>query len=268
MLRDLTVFDRSGARVMTIDGFTLQASALDKVADGGDLGAAYFAGLLHGRTWITGSSGSDHWIEAGIGPVTHVAAGAGDDRVYLWHAGDLVYDGGEGTDLLAFRQPSSFLSEPGGEHGAAVNLAAGTGTSPLGGTLALSNVEDIEGTSHNDVLTGDAAANDLYAGYGNDRLRGGGGDDTLVGGGPADRLSGGAGDDALIPYGPVAGTVVDGGAGIDSATIQMSSGAGGIVIDLAVPDRDRGLVSTASSRSSSRPPSTRMSCTAQRWPTG
>ena len=101
--------------------------------------------------------------------------------------------------------------------------------------MTISNVENLSGTSLDDVLTGDGNANALYGAGGNDVLNGGGGNDTLYGdaivsaynpvdgnpSGPAlytdvtlfeqvagnDVLDGGAGDDIL-----------NGGAGTDTAS--------------------------------------------------
>ena len=73
--------------------------------------------------------------------------------------------------------------------GGSVDLGAGTG---LGGDAegdTLVNVEDVLGSKHNDVLTGDAKDNILSGNNGDDELNGEDGDDTLEGGkGAADFL--------------------------------------------------------------------------------
>jgi Ca2+-binding RTX toxin-like protein len=68
----------------------------------------------------------------------------------------------------------------------------------------LSGFENIAGSSHNDVLIGDALANLLSGGAGHDRLSGRAGNDVLRGGAGNDQLRGQAGADIL-----------DGGAGRD-----------------------------------------------------
>jgi Ca2+-binding RTX toxin-like protein len=57
--------------------------------------------------------------------------------------------------------------------------------------------ENVKLTRHDDVATGNDAANRLYGFQGNDILRGAGGDDTLVGGHGQDSLTGGAGADGF-----------------------------------------------------------------------
>lgn len=62
----------------------------------------------------------------------------------------------------------------------------------------LSTVENIDGSSHNDNLTGDENPNNLKGMDGDDRLNGGAGDDVLIGGDGDDTLDGGAGTDLLV----------------------------------------------------------------------
>jgi Ca2+-binding RTX toxin-like protein len=75
------------------------------------------------------------------------------------------------------------------------------------GAGSVRNIRDVEGGSGDDLLIGDAAANQLTGNGGNDFLLGAGGIDTLlgnagrdilVGGSGADRLEGGGDDDILI----------------------------------------------------------------------
>ena len=66
--------------------------------------------------------------------------------------------------------------------GVTVSLAtgAGSGGDAQGDTLV--EIENLNGSGFNDVLTGDAGANVLDGGAGNDILAGGAGADTLIGG--------------------------------------------------------------------------------------
>jgi Ca2+-binding RTX toxin-like protein len=86
----------------------------------------------------------------------------------------------------------------------------------------LSGIEDVYGTTGNDILTGNAAANLLQGGSGNDTLNGDGGNDILDGGSGDDTLIGGAGDDDL--YGGTGIDSLNGGAGIDTVSYNFSIG--------------------------------------------
>ena len=103
--------------------------------------------------------------------------------------------------------------------GVTVSLTDGTGTGVHAEGDEISNVENLAGSAHADVLTGDGLANTLHGMEGNDDLRGNAGNDTLGGGAGADILTGGAGADRL-----------DGGAGVDVASYQNSDA--GITVDL------------------------------------
>ncbi len=117
----------------------------------------------------------------------------------------------------------------------------------------LGSIENLTGSSRNDVLTGDNEANVLKGGAGNDELNGGldsdtavdklygeSGDDILNGIGGADMLHGGAGKDKL--FGGAGGDILDGGAGDDdltggegSDTFVFSPGNGSdAILDLSV----------------------------------
>jgi Ca2+-binding RTX toxin-like protein len=153
-------------------------------------------GLLDGDTDSIGSDGDDR-IETGAGNDT-VTAGDGDDRVYKWNSGDLAYDGGDGSDWLIF-QPSAG-DVPAAPGGAVVDLTAGTGTNPFGGSLDLTDVENVSGVfDQSNDLRGNSADNTLVGGAaGGDRLRGEGGDDVIFVEGKAASADGGSGDDTLI----------------------------------------------------------------------
>lgn len=101
----------------------------------------------------------------------------------------------------------------------AVNLATGTGTGGTAQGDVLSGIENVEGSSFNDTLTGDGGDNVLTGGDGADSLVGGAGNDTLLGGNGNDTLVGGAGADSL-----------DGGSGVDR--VDYSGSAAAINIDL------------------------------------
>lgn len=121
-----------------------------------------------------------------------------DDKIIGTLGADSL-DGGDGVDLLTY---SKF------ETGVTVNLGAGTG--PNGSVLA--NIEDIVGSSFNDILLGSAESNMLKGGHGDDRMYGLDGDDSLVGGSGNDIIHAGTGNDT-----------VNGGGGDDDITGRLGA---------------------------------------------
>ena len=92
----------------------------------------------------------------------------------------------------------------------------------------LLNIEHLTGTSHNDLLIGDAGDNILTGGSGDDVLRGGDGADTLTGGFGDDTIYGGAGADLLT-----------GGTGDDKFELELADGAraADIITDFTTSDK-------------------------------
>jgi Ca2+-binding RTX toxin-like protein len=121
-----------------------------------------------------------------------LTGGASDDSI-AGLAGADALAGGAGIDLVDYGASDA---------GVAINLTALTATGGHASGDALSDFENIGGSTFNDSLTGDAGANSLF---------GGGGDDVLTG------LAGG---DSLI-----------GGAGFD--TVDYSASGAGVTINLA-----------------------------------
>lgn len=114
---------------------------------------------------ITGNAASNFFFgEAGNDTLS-----GGDGEDGLWGVeGDDALDGGSGEDFASFYFSSA---------GVTANLTTGTATGE--GTDTLANVEDIEGSQHDDVLTGSAATNWFWAHTGNDTIDGSGGEDWL-----------------------------------------------------------------------------------------
>jgi hypothetical protein len=75
-----------------------------------------------------------------------------------------------------------------------VDLAAGTATG--WGADTLTGIEDVIGSAHADLLTGDGGPNGISGGSGADEISGAAGDDVLLGDGGVDSADGGAGTDA------------------------------------------------------------------------
>ena len=179
-----------------------------------------------------------------------VYGGADNDTIYIHEndlTNDLVIDGGDGTDTLAFNFAGAVI----------YTLNENVPT----------NFENLVGSTNNDNLTGDGNANEIRGGKGSDTLYGGGGNDVLYGGitayqsasswndessysgypgysggqggglnkstwyahsgdGGADKLYGGAGNDTL--YGASGDDTLDGGTGTD--TLAGGSGTDTFII--------------------------------------
>ena len=122
--------------------------------------------------------------------------GLGDDELDGAQGHDILsggpgadnLDGGIGTDVADY-----FNSDAAVTIDLSTNTATGSGGEAQGDTLT--NIENIFGSNHNDVLTGGAGRNSLRGGPGDDRLNGGSGTDFLEGGPGADKLDGGSGTD-------------------------------------------------------------------------
>jgi serralysin len=159
--------------------------------------------LLDGNVTITGGAGNDQHIEIGSGGTAIINGNGGNDNVYVWHAKNIYYDGGAGSDTITFDYEQGF--HPGPPVGAVVDLTLGTGTNPFGGDIHLSNVENVVGVfDQNNDLRGNAADNYLQGGIAVDQLRGEAGNDTIyvkywTDAGPRPMLAdGGPGTDTLI----------------------------------------------------------------------
>ncbi|WP_323766346.1 Hint domain-containing protein [Marinovum sp.] len=149
---------------------------------------------------IDGTDGQNEIIY-GYGGDDTIIAGAGNDTILGGSGADSI-DGAGGTDTAVYSDSGSAV---------AVNLVTGTGRGGTAEGDRLSNIENVTGSDHADLLTGDGQANVLDGRAGADTLNGGAGDDTLIGGAGADSLDGGTGHD----------------------TADYSASGGGVTINLA-----------------------------------
>jgi Ca2+-binding RTX toxin-like protein len=132
-----------------------------------------------------------------------LSGGAGND-ILVGEAGADRLDGGAGVDTVAYDASGS------GVRADLLNPATNTGDAK-GDSYIL--VENLDGSSFDDVLLGDNGANviggnlvhstpsgndRLYGRGGNDQLFGSDGNDLLEGGAGADRMTGGAGKDIFL----------------------------------------------------------------------
>lgn len=153
---------------------------------------------LDGNDAITNSTGLAARLMGGDGN-DHLVGGSGDDTLIGGFGSD-VMEGGAGSDTASYSEVSNRL-------GVVADLDGATGDDgssedgPAGArdTIA-ADVENLEGTHADDVLTGNAGPNVINASGGHDEIRGLGGNDQLTGRG---------------------GGIVDGGAGTDQCTSDL-----------------------------------------------
>ncbi|MFD1702762.1 hypothetical protein ACFSCV_07070 [Methylopila henanensis] len=149
---------------------------------------------------------------------------AGDD-------GDNIFAGGPGNDIINGRggnDTASYAEVTSG--GVRVVLSeAGPKNTISAGVDTLISIENLIGTTQNDILGGDEGDNVLDGVSGHDRLVGAGGDDILKIGRGISEVYGGDGDDLVILRdGSVLYLegVIDGGEGMDTISfVEFTSGA-------------------------------------------
>jgi Ca2+-binding RTX toxin-like protein len=193
-----------------------------------------------------------------IAKIENIVGGSGDDMItgdaaantFRGGLGADVLDGGAGSDTADFSDKTQSVV-------LALNGAADA-VATVGGTAedTVRNIENINGGSGNDQLTGDDAANTFRGGLGADLLDGGAGSDTadfsdktasvvvtLAGSNPVTVFVGGVAEDTLRDIENVIGgsgndvfagdgfqNLFDGGAGND--TVDYSASAKGIAVTL------------------------------------
>ena len=158
-------------------------------------------------TSIENARGSDHddllsgtdgknFLSGGEGADT-IRGLNGDDRLNGGGGSDIL-DGGDGVDTLGFA---------GSIMGVTVDMVLNT--AQVGGdTDFFMNIEVVNGSEHNDHITGNGADNTLRGGVGDDSLFGGAGDDLFVGGAGADQFDGGEGMNTVSYAGSAEGVSV------------------------------------------------------------
>jgi Ca2+-binding RTX toxin-like protein len=173
-------------------------------------------GVTNGADQIFGYGGHDTiW---GLGGADSIFGGDGNDDIFGGSGSDMLKGGG-GADDLNGGTGTDEANYSDSEEGVIVSLLTGEG---VGGTAegdTLSDIENLTGSAHGDILVGDNGSNVLNGLEENDILKGGGGTDTLNGGTGNDILKGGGGGDTL-----------NGDSGIDTAAYNESSA--GVVVSL------------------------------------
>jgi hypothetical protein len=176
-----------------------------------------------GRVVASGGTGNDRLDARGVRETAFLSGASGRDRI-LGSRADDVMSGGRGRDVLTGGRGNDFLTpDPadatraddvvdggrgediviyrGRSAGVTVDLRRRGGQGESGENDVLRHVEDVEGTNHDDALTGTAVANDLQGDGGHDRIDGLGGDDRVWGQAGTDVLTAGRGDDIVIAEG-------------------------------------------------------------------
>ena len=168
-------------------------------------------------------------IENVAGPaIAAFVTGNGADNI-LWGGAEAdTLDGRGGSDTADYSRSDAGVTVDLGSTGAQ------SGGHAQGDTLI--NIENVTGSAHQDMLTGDALDNILKGGAGDDTLTGKAGNDILKGGDGIDTLDGGAGDDTL--NGGEGADALDGGDGTDTADYAGASGA--VTVYLATPANNTG----------------------------
>jgi hypothetical protein len=156
---------------------------------------SWFTPAIH-TVEFQGGAGNDRFINYYSSMPTRAFGFGGDDYLEGYNAKD-VFVGGDGDDTLV----------------------------GYGGN------DEFWGSAGNDTLKGMAGNDSLVGGTGNDLCVGGDGDDvmwgedghdTLVGGAGTDTMYGGYGDDTLVCIDAYTNDYADGGAGYDTAWVDMN----------------------------------------------
>jgi len=139
---------------------------------------------------------------AGLGGNDTLKGGEGNDslRGDDDFGGDIL-DGGNGVDIAQYWNASSGVVVDLNKIGSQDTVSAGMDT--------LISIENINGGSFNDTLTGNDLSNSLFGGAGNDVLTGGDGADNLMGGKGNDFIDGGNGIDMAHYWNATAGVYVN-----------------------------------------------------------
>ena len=182
----------------TLSGDTLHGRGEDDSLFGQDgddvlLGGAGADSLFgeDGNDTLTGGREGDV-LDGGDGNDL-VQGNAGNDRMIFSGGFDTLH-GGAGRDVLEFAEVTQGVVVALGSGLMTVLDAAGE----VSGSVTLSGIEDVTGTSFADSLTGTAGHNLLQGSEGADTLNGGNGDDTLIGGSGRDEMTGGGQADTFV----------------------------------------------------------------------
>ena len=213
--------DAEGDTLTSIENLTgsshndfLYGNADANILRGGDGHDFLYGG--NGDSELFGEDGHDH-LYGGQGE-DRLFGGSGNDQLVSSSGAD-VLNGGVGNDWAIYTDSTSAVF---------VSLTSNTGSGGDAEGDTLTSIENLAGSSFNDVLFGDANTNILRGGVGDDSLFGYAGGDTLsgyhgndflVGGTGADLLAGGSGVDKAVLDGLIQTYVIN----VSKGSIEVSS---------------------------------------------
>ena len=198
---------------------TLQGGEGDDTLYGGD-GDDDLQGLS-GDDVLYGGAGNDSLVGAlgedilrGGAGEDSLIGGADDDFLEGGADADTI-DGGAGIDTLSYADDPGGVTVDLGKFNEV--LGARTATDGWGNTDRINEIENVDGSAHDDILRGDGEENRLFGGGGDDLLEGRIGDDDLDGGDGTDTVTY-AGEDAGVTADLAAGKATDGTGNTDTLT--------------------------------------------------
>lgn len=190
-------------------------------ADGDTLGISVeFSTTVEGTGTVIDDSYGNTDLFTGIEVVratelNDLLIGGAGHQQFRGYAGDDTIDGGDGFDILTYRDDANY--DGNGTVNIDLTVVDGDGFTtvidPFGDTDLIKNFEYIEGTGGDDTIVGNAENNEFRGRAGDDLLSGGLGNDTLEGQLGNDVLTGGDGDDDI--QGDAGQDTLTGGAGND-----------------------------------------------------
>lgn len=153
--------------------------------------------------WVQGVDGADTLF--GAGGNDDVFGGRGEDVIAGNRGHDVLWDLEGDCERTGGCEGDEAVDEYGGGPGRDVLNYSGMYV-PVTADLAgpghggdtIEDVEDLTGSSHDDVLRGHDGSNTISGGEGNDRIEGRGSDDSLDGGDGTDAIDGGGGTDGCL----------------------------------------------------------------------
>ncbi|MBZ9647468.1 M10 family metallopeptidase C-terminal domain-containing protein [Sphingobium sp. 3R8] len=183
-----------GAGVDTIDGSALSSDYVVNLSDG-EFAISGGSGLIALASVENATTGSGNDTLTGSAEANRLIGNAGTDTLNGLDGNDVLQggtgndrlNGGLGDDTLDGGADVDTVTYAGMAAGVTVSLAIAGAQNTIGaGTDTLVGIENLAGTSFNDVLTGNGGANVLTGGAGSDTLDGGAGADTMDGGTSSD----------------------------------------------------------------------------------
>ena len=232
---DINIVELSGEGVDTVQstvsfrlGANVESLFLLGGADINGFGNTQSNGLVGniGDNLLQGGNGAD--ILNGMEGDDILRGNRGGDQ-FQFSEGNDTFNGGLGIDVVDYSSAGEAVF---------VDLAAKT-ASFSDKTDSLQGIEEVVGTSDDDVLNGNGQANSLTGSAGEDTINGRNGNDMLLGGGSSDTINGGNGADFIEGAGGA--DILTGGGGSDVFNFKSfaHSGAGGGLRD-QITDFQRG----------------------------